>query len=334
MLALKAQGRCEPVAVCDVYRPAGRRRRAADRRQNLSQLQGTAGRSAGRRGVHRHARPASCPAGDRRDPRRQGRVLREAADALVADGPGQAARRRGREARADRAGGHAVRRRRRLRQGPQADQGRGRSARSCTCRRAISAAAIGASGCRSPIRTPSPAPISIGSSSSATPRSGHFDVSRFFQWRLYWDYAGGPATDLLVHVFTPVFCLLDLDFPERVMGGGGTFQYNREVPDQCNIIADYAGGPSVVLMNSLSNFTPHRHHASRHRRPDQVRRHRAPGQGHPHRARRKRAPRKSLIPLARGGRHRPSSGRTSWIASRAGRSPTARSTSPSACRPR
>jgi predicted dehydrogenase len=82
-----------------------------------------------------------------------------------------------------------------------------------------------------------------------------FDVSRFFQWRMFWDYAGGPATDLLVHVFTPVFCLLELDYPERVMGGGGTFQYNREVPDQCNIIADYAGGPSVVLMNSLSNFT-------------------------------------------------------------------------------
>lgn len=82
-----------------------------------------------------------------------------------------------------------------------------------------------------------------------------FSVSRFFQWRLYWDYAGGPATDLLVHAFTPVFCLADLDFPARVMGGGGTFQYNREVPDQCNIIADYEGGPSVVLMNSLSNFT-------------------------------------------------------------------------------
>ncbi|MCR4414465.1 MAG: Gfo/Idh/MocA family oxidoreductase, partial [Thermoguttaceae bacterium] len=82
-----------------------------------------------------------------------------------------------------------------------------------------------------------------------------YSVSRFFQWRLYWDYAGGPATDLLVHAFTPVFCLLDLGFPERVLGGGGTFQYAREVPDQCNIIADYAGGPSVVMMNSLSNFT-------------------------------------------------------------------------------
>ncbi len=81
-----------------------------------------------------------------------------------------------------------------------------------------------------------------------------FSVSRFFQWRLYWDYAGGPSTDLLVHMFTPVFCLLGLDFPQRVFGGGGTFQYDREVPDQCNIIADYPEGPSIVMMNSLSNY--------------------------------------------------------------------------------
>lgn len=80
-----------------------------------------------------------------------------------------------------------------------------------------------------------------------------YSVSRFFQWRMYWDYAGGPATDLLVHTFTPIFCILELDYPERVFGGGGTFQYDREVPDQCNIIADYKNGPSVVMMNSLSN---------------------------------------------------------------------------------
>ena len=82
-----------------------------------------------------------------------------------------------------------------------------------------------------------------------------YSVSRFFQWRLFWDYAGGPSTDLLVHIFTPVFCLLGLDYPERVFGGGGCFQYDREVPDQCNIIADYKDGPSVVMMNSLSNYT-------------------------------------------------------------------------------
>ncbi len=83
-----------------------------------------------------------------------------------------------------------------------------------------------------------------------------YSVSRFFQWRMYWDYAGGPATDLLVHTFTPIFCILELDFPERVFGGGGTFQYDREVPDQCNVIADYADGPSVVMTNSLSNHVP------------------------------------------------------------------------------
>jgi predicted dehydrogenase len=81
-----------------------------------------------------------------------------------------------------------------------------------------------------------------------------YTVSRFFQWRMYWDYAGGPATDLLVHTFTPVFCILGLDFPDRVMGGGGNYEYEREVPDECNILVDYAGGPSVVLMNSLSNY--------------------------------------------------------------------------------
>ncbi|MCL2710662.1 MAG: Gfo/Idh/MocA family oxidoreductase [Planctomycetaceae bacterium] len=83
-----------------------------------------------------------------------------------------------------------------------------------------------------------------------------FSVSRFFQWRMFWDYAGGPSTDLLVHTFTPVFCILELDYPQRVFGGGGTFQYNREVPDQCNIIADYADGPTVVMTNSLSNHVP------------------------------------------------------------------------------
>ena len=84
-----------------------------------------------------------------------------------------------------------------------------------------------------------------------------FTVSRFFQWRMYWDYSGGPATDLLVHVFTPLFCLLDVDYPERAMGGGGKFQYDglREVPDTFNMIFDYAGGPSVVLLNTLSNET-------------------------------------------------------------------------------
>ncbi len=88
-----------------------------------------------------------------------------------------------------------------------------------------------------------------------------FSVSRFFQWRLYWDYAGGPATDLLVHTFTPLFRVLGLGYPERVVGAGGKFQYDglREVPDQFNMVIDYPGGPSIILANSLSNAAPLRY---------------------------------------------------------------------------
>lgn len=84
-----------------------------------------------------------------------------------------------------------------------------------------------------------------------------YTVSRFFQWRLYWDYSGGPSTDLLVHTYTPIFCMLGVDYPERVTGMGGRWQYGglREVPDTFNMVIDYPGGPSVVLMNTLSNVT-------------------------------------------------------------------------------
>ena len=147
-----------------------------------------------------------------------------------------------------------------------------------------------------------------------------FSVSRFFQWRMFWDYAGGPATDLLVHTFTPVFCVLELGYPERVFGGGGTFEYNREVPDQCNIIADYPGGPSVVMTNSLSNAFPHRHDHPRHRRHHHLGH--APGRPgirRPHPALRPRARRRSSC-RGRARATRASSGPTSSTASRPGSS--------------
>ena len=81
-----------------------------------------------------------------------------------------------------------------------------------------------------------------------------FDVSRFFRWRLYWDYAGGPCTDVLVHTFTPLFVMIGADYPERVTGNGGRFEFPppREVADTFNLTIDYPGGPSVVLMSTFS----------------------------------------------------------------------------------
>jgi hypothetical protein len=51
--------------------------------------------------------------------------------------------------------------------------------------------------------------------------------------------------------------MLGVDYPERVSGMGGKWQYAglREVPDTFNMVIDYPGGPSVVLMNTLSNET-------------------------------------------------------------------------------
>ncbi len=85
----------------------------------------------------------------------------------------------------------------------------------------------------------------------------HFDVSRFFRWRMYLDYAGGPPTDLYPHMLTPVAIAAGLDFPTRVSASGGKLFYNheREVPDTVNILADYAQGVTLALLGTQVNAT-------------------------------------------------------------------------------
>ncbi len=85
-----------------------------------------------------------------------------------------------------------------------------------------------------------------------------FDASRFFQWRMYLDYAGGPPTDLYPHVYTPLAVALDLRMPMRVSACGGKLFYNhaREVPDTVNILADYPEGVTVALLGTQVNARP------------------------------------------------------------------------------
>jgi predicted dehydrogenase len=97
-----------------------------------------------------------------------------------------------------------------------------------------------------------------------------FDPDRFFHWRRYWDYSGGIATDLFVHRITRMIKALDLKFPERVVGTGGKWEFAQsaaEIPDTFNMICDYPGGPTVVVLSSMANDTriPHvirGHHAT------------------------------------------------------------------------
>ncbi len=83
-----------------------------------------------------------------------------------------------------------------------------------------------------------------------------FNVQRFFSWRKYLDYAGGPCTDLLPHLFTPFVSAMGLKFPTRAVGSGGIFKYDtydREVPDTFNMCLDYPEKLSVVIVSTLAN---------------------------------------------------------------------------------
>jgi len=67
-----------------------------------------------------------------------------------------------------------------------------------------------------------------------------FDVSRFFRWRMYEDYAGGPSTDLFPHSLTPVLYILGVKMPSMVVATGGKYRYQeREIPDTFNTLIDY-----------------------------------------------------------------------------------------------
>ncbi|MEX2262630.1 MAG: Gfo/Idh/MocA family oxidoreductase [Bryobacteraceae bacterium] len=86
-----------------------------------------------------------------------------------------------------------------------------------------------------------------------------FDPDRFFSWRRYWDYSGGIASDLFIHRVTRIIKSLNLTFPETAVGSGGKFQFKEsaaEIPDTMNMMLDYPGGPTVLLVSSMANDTP------------------------------------------------------------------------------
>lgn len=84
-----------------------------------------------------------------------------------------------------------------------------------------------------------------------------FDVSRFFRWRMYEDYAGGPVTDLFPHTLTPVVSMLGVSFPARVAAIGGIYRYpEREVPDTFNMLIEYPEKVVVAVLGTQGNNDP------------------------------------------------------------------------------
>ena len=83
-----------------------------------------------------------------------------------------------------------------------------------------------------------------------------FSKPRFFQWRKYWDYSGGIATDLFFHQMSHMVCALGPgELPVRVSAGGGIWvqKDDREVPDTYFMMVDYPSDHSLIVVASMAN---------------------------------------------------------------------------------
>ncbi|HXK08372.1 MAG TPA: Gfo/Idh/MocA family oxidoreductase [Vicinamibacteria bacterium] len=85
-----------------------------------------------------------------------------------------------------------------------------------------------------------------------------FDLRRFFQWRLFWDYSGGLPTDLFVHIVTAAHQLMGVQEPESVFSFGDVYHWKnyREVPDQMTSMVTYPEGFVLRLSSTASNGHP------------------------------------------------------------------------------
>jgi predicted dehydrogenase len=82
-----------------------------------------------------------------------------------------------------------------------------------------------------------------------------FSLERFFRWRCYWDYSGGLATDLFVHLLSWIHFVMDVQAPSHIQGAGGTFvrKTTHEVPDTLIGTLTYPEGFTVQLSCTLNS---------------------------------------------------------------------------------
>lgn len=85
-----------------------------------------------------------------------------------------------------------------------------------------------------------------------------FDPKVFFRWRCWWEYSGGVATDLFVHLLTFVHGVMDVKGPTSVVSQGGLYKWKdgRTVPDVMNSIFEYREGFIADMYVNLCNGRP------------------------------------------------------------------------------
>lgn len=94
-----------------------------------------------------------------------------------------------------------------------------------------------------------------------------FNPNRFhFNWRFYWDYAGGMFADFVCHLVDPIHWGLQARAPESAVATGGRYVLddNAETPDTMEAVFHYPGksddDPGWDLVWSLQTGNPHGFH--------------------------------------------------------------------------
>ncbi len=85
-----------------------------------------------------------------------------------------------------------------------------------------------------------------------------YDPKVFFRWRCWWEYSGGVATDLFVHLLTMVHGVMNVKAPTSVVSLGGLYRWKdgRTVPDVMNSLFEYDEGFLVDMYVNLNNGRP------------------------------------------------------------------------------
>ncbi len=68
-----------------------------------------------------------------------------------------------------------------------------------------------------------------------------FDLERFYNWSLYWDYSTGISGQLMSHEYDAANQLMNLGIPHSVVADGGIYFYKekRETPDIFNVVCNF-----------------------------------------------------------------------------------------------
>lgn len=82
-----------------------------------------------------------------------------------------------------------------------------------------------------------------------------FDPKVFFRWRCWWEYSGGVATDLFVHMLSQLHEVMDVKAPKSAVSQGGIYRWKdgRSVPDVMSTVFEYDPEFLVDMYVNLDN---------------------------------------------------------------------------------